>query len=174
MAVWVDAVRAAMIAVFGIAVWQKTASADNFRRFSISVETVSGRHSYGARVRPVLIIAGEGAVVGLLIMLPAAGLVGAAVMLFCFALAIARAVRRDIHASCECFGADGGTLGVVHIVRNVTLGLAAAGAAGAAFLHAAPVVPGNHWLAAIVAGGLIGILATRIEDIVYVAVGRIV
>jgi hypothetical protein len=50
-----------------------------------------------------------------------AGALLAALLLAAFSVAIVLSLTRNANATCRCFGADGGRLGVRHVVRNALL-----------------------------------------------------
>ncbi|MFI6097476.1 MauE/DoxX family redox-associated membrane protein [Lentzea sp. NPDC051213] len=75
------------------------------------------------RMAAVGVVVAEAAVVGMLAW-PAsvrAGAVLAGLLLVAFSAAIALSLAQNTKASCRCFGAGGGRLGVRHVVRNVFL-----------------------------------------------------
>ncbi len=59
----------------------------------------------------------------------AAGLAVATALFVAFTAGVAIAVRRGVAAACRCFGASGGQLRRLHIVRNAALTVVAAAAA---------------------------------------------
>lgn len=89
---------------------------------------------------------------------PATGAAGAAVataVLAVLTVGVARAVRRGTTATCRCFGASGGRLGPVHVVRNITLTMCAVGACVTALVAGAGTPPASS-LAPAAALGLAG------------------
>ena len=95
----------------------------------------------------------------------AAALVGAAALLVCFTVVIAKALRQGGRVTCRCFGAESAPIGARHIGRNLLLALAAAGASAGAL--ARPESPPPAWYAvAAGAGLLLAGLSTQLDALV--------
>lgn len=106
----------------------------------------------------------------LMLALPAtypAGLILAALVMASFAGSAAVLVRRGITVPCRCFGAAsaGRPMGATEIVRNILLTAIATSAAAAAVLAAPPIPAGAAIILAILLGGALGLVGTRLDDL---------
>jgi uncharacterized membrane protein YphA (DoxX/SURF4 family) len=107
-------------------------------------------------------------VAAILLLAPGAGNYGAvlaAVLLTSFTGVLVAGVVRGRRVQCRCFGMDGGTVGVSHIVRNIVLiGLAVAAAL-------APITSGSHSVhgtyVAVTIGSVLGWVFVRWDDVAY-------
>ncbi|GGV19915.1 hypothetical protein GCM10010495_38750 [Kitasatospora herbaricolor] len=131
--------------------------------------------SAGASVVAGAVVAAEAAVV-LALAVPATvpvGLALATALLAPFTLLALAAARRGSGTPCRCFGRSTTPLGAVHAVRNAALlavalaGLVASGPlastpATAGPAHGGPAVTFAAWLA----GGVLGLLASALDDLV--------
>jgi len=108
-----------------------------------------------------LVLAGEVAIVGLVLALPRAGFALAGLMLLTFAVAIAVSLRRGNTTPCRCFGRSTTPLGRQHVWRNVLLtAIATIGAL-------APPAAANPAATAVaaVAGLVAGVLVVMLDDL---------
>jgi hypothetical protein len=114
----------------------------------------------------VLMTVAETATLVLLIV-PAwlAGLVSAAVTMSFFAGSAVFLVRRGIAVPCRCFGEATAPMGVVEIVRNTLLTAVATAAAAVTVLDPQPTPPAPAIILAILLGGAIGLVITRLDDL---------
>lgn len=108
--------------VFLISVLTKVAPG-SFRAFAESLRAMEILPAPLVRWSAIGVVCAELAVVVLLVWTPAVrvGALLAALLLVAFAAAITVSLARNTNASCRCFGAGGGRLGVRHVVRNVVL-----------------------------------------------------
>jgi hypothetical protein len=112
------------------------------------------------------VVAAEAAVLVLLLHPSTAwaGFVLAGLLALAFAAAVLAALRRGDRAPCHCFGGSAGSVGGVHLVRNVVL-VAAAGlglAVGAA--PTGPLAPAGV-IAAVVAGAVVAAVVVTADDV---------
>ncbi len=105
-----------------------------------------------------IVLAGEIAVVGLVVGLPSAGFALAALMLLAFAVAISFSLRRGNTKPCRCFGRSTTPLGRHHVWRNVFLIAIAMLGALATPGTASPAVAVVAAVAGLVVGGLVVML----------------
>jgi hypothetical protein len=94
-----------------------------FRAFAESLHTMNVLPAPLVRVVAPGVVFAELAVAAALVWTPSAraGALLAAVLLISFSAAIVMSLARHANASCRCFGAGGGRLGVRHVVRNALL-----------------------------------------------------
>jgi uncharacterized membrane protein YphA (DoxX/SURF4 family) len=102
------------------------------------------------------------AVTCVLVLLDLAGLVLAAVTMAFFAGATGYLVRRGITVPCRCFGAATAPMGMVEVARNSLLALVAT---AAAVVSPQPVPPVPAIILAVLLGGGVGLVVTRLEDV---------
>lgn len=105
-----------------------------------------------------LVVAGEIAVVGLVVVLPPAGFALAALLLLAFAVAVAASLRRGNTRPCRCFGRSTTPLGRHHVWRNVLLIAIATLGALAAPAPSDPAAAVVAAVAGLVGGGLVVML----------------
>ena len=163
--------RVALIVLFGASAAAKARSVT----LSIFAASLSRFGVSASRRRPVarLVVALEAVlVVGLLIPMtsrPAAAL--AALLLAAFTAALLGRIRAGDHAPCNCFGASGGSLGPVSIVRNLValaLGVLAALARWPGWAEATPLfVAGVVVGIALVLADLIGALLSSPSELTH-------
>lgn len=113
------------------------------------------------------VIAGEATVVGLGPWSPT-GLLAMLVATGLFAVltgGVAYAVRRRVTAPCRCFGASGGQLTRLHVVRNATLTAVAAAASETTALAPGHPVALPATLVCVVIAAVATAVVVRIEDI---------
>jgi len=109
------------------------------------------------------------ALIAVLLLVPirwtgAAGFLLGAGLLAVFTVAVALSLRRGNRAPCRCFGASTAPLGVRHVVRNLTL-IVAALLGLAATLSEGPLDVAPSLVAGIM-GLFLGLLATIFDDLV--------
>lgn len=94
-----------------------------FRAFVESLRTMNVLPASLVRVVAPGVVFAELAVAAALVWTPSAwaGALLAAVLLVAFSTAILMSLARNANATCRCFGAGGGRLGVRHVVRNALL-----------------------------------------------------
>jgi len=145
---------------------------------SLSKLTESGRRGLGDMLGQLGLgrlagLAGGTLVVGeagtaVLLLLPWTALAGAILAVALFGVLTAGVVvvlRKRMRVRCACFGSSGATLAPVHAVRNALLLLGAVGATATAW--AGPIDTAAALAVAVVAGGLLGLLLTRLDDLVF-------
>jgi hypothetical protein len=94
-----------------------------FRAFAESLRIMSVLPAPLVRTAAATVACAELAVAALLVW-PASAQTGAllaALLLAAFSVAIVVSLTRNANATCRCFGAGGGRLGVRHVVRNALL-----------------------------------------------------
>ncbi|WP_329492823.1 MauE/DoxX family redox-associated membrane protein [Kitasatospora herbaricolor] len=179
-----------LLLVFVLSVHGKVGGRRDYAEFTASVRAllplVAVRAPAGSAAVSVLagsVVAAEAAVV-VALAVPATVTVGLALataLLVPFTLLALASSRRGSGTPCRCFGRSTTPLGAVHAVRNAALlavalaalvasglvtsapatsGLATSGPVGPA--HAGPAVTVAAWLA----GGVLGLLATALDDLV--------
>lgn len=94
-----------------------------FRAFVESLRAMNVLPAPLARVTAIGVVFAELAVAASLVWTPSAraGALLAALLLVAFSAAIVMSLARNANATCRCFGAGGGRLGVRHVVRNALL-----------------------------------------------------
>jgi len=94
-----------------------------FREFAESLRTMNVLSDPLVRTVAPAVVCAEAAVAASLAWTASAraGAVLAALLLAVFSVAIVRSLTRNANATCRCFGAGGGRLGVRHVVRNALL-----------------------------------------------------
>ena len=118
-------------------------------------------------------LAGGALVVGeagtaVLLLLPWTAPAGALLAVALFAVLTAGVVvvlRKRMKVRCACFGSSGSTLAPVHAVRNAILLLGAVAATATAWTGAVDTVAAAA--IAVVAGVLLGVLLTRLDDLAF-------
>ncbi len=105
-----------------------------------------------------LVLLGEIAVVGLIVVLPSAGFTLAALMLLGFAVAVLLSLRRGNTKPCRCFGRSTTPLGRHHVWRNAFLTAIAMLGALAGPAAVSPAVAVVAAVAGLVVGGLVVML----------------
>lgn len=156
-------------AVFAVSLISKIRSRRSYADFVATVPRLAPWAP--ARLAAPLVIAGEAAVVGLVV-LPVtapAGFAVAGLLLTAFTIAIATTVRRRQAVTCQCFGATSTPVGPAHLVRNGSLLVCAAVglAASLAGQQAPAVAPGVLAFAALtgaIAAGAV-LLTDQIADL---------
>ncbi|MDQ1025264.1 putative membrane protein YphA (DoxX/SURF4 family) [Streptomyces umbrinus] len=132
------ALRCLIGVVFLTSSLSKVAGRGRFHAFAESLRTMDLLPGGWVGAAARIIVVAEFATWMLLVVSPAAGFVLAATLLTVFAVGIAHAVRRGVHAPCQCFGGTSvRPLGRPHVLRNVLL------AAGAAVGTPAVLLPGE-------------------------------
>lgn len=145
---------------------------------SLSKLTASGRRGLGDMLGQLGFgrrtgLAGGALVVGeagtaVLVLLPWTAAAGAVLAIALFAVLTAGVVvvlRKRMKVRCACFGSNGATLAPVHVVRNAILLLCAVAATATAW--AGPVDSVAAVAVAAVAGGLLAVLLTRLDDLAF-------
>jgi hypothetical protein len=89
-----------------------------------------------------------------------------------FSGVVAFAVVTGRETRCECFGSQGSTLGIRHLVRNGVLVTLGAAGIVAEVQTRAPNASNAGAMLAIATGLVIGATATRWDDIVFVLLGE--
>jgi hypothetical protein len=113
--------------VFAVSAVSKVRSLSSFRAFAAWLASLP---MLSARARAVLapVIAAAEIAIAVLVAQPwtvTAGMVLAAVVMAVFAVGTGVLVRRDVRASCQCFGPSAVPLGIRHVGRNAALCAAA-------------------------------------------------
>lgn len=111
-----------------------------FRAFAESLRTMNVLPASLVRVVAPGVVFVELAVVASLVWTPRAGALLAGLLLVAFSGAIVMSLARNANATCRCFGAGGGRLGVRHVVRNALLFAACALVVVGGDAHADPQV----------------------------------
>lgn len=116
----------------------------------------------------VAVVAAEAAAALLLVVPPTVrlGAVLAGLLLAGFVVVILTSARRRTGLACRCFGGDGAVLGPRHVARNTVL-LAAC----AVVVLVPPSLPARvePVVLALVAGGVLAVLAIRLDDLLDLA-----
>ncbi|WP_371483328.1 MauE/DoxX family redox-associated membrane protein [Kitasatospora sp. NBC_00315] len=160
--------RGCLSLVFALSVQGKARDRRDFAEFTASVGALVPAVADRARQVAALVVAAEAATVVALAVpgtvLP--GLALAAALLGAFTLLAVAASRSPTGTPCRCFGRSSVPFGAVHAVRNAgLLAVAAAGIAATALAEPGsitPVAAVSAWLA----GGVLGLLATTLDDLV--------
>jgi hypothetical protein len=159
--------RALLGVVFAAAVVGKTYDRNAFAEFMTGIRELRLIPHRRCGVVAGTVVVLEAAVVALL----AApwtvpwGFALAAVLLTGFAATTAVTLRREIAATCRCFGPSRSRLGPRHVIRNLTLlGVCALGLAATLGANAPMAAPGQ-WLA-VAAGAMTALLVVWLDDIV--------
>ncbi|MFI6794468.1 MauE/DoxX family redox-associated membrane protein [Streptosporangium canum] len=92
-----------------------------------------------------------------------AGFLGAAVLMTVFCLVVATVIRRDIRASCNCFGRAGARYSARHVVRNALL--AAVALAGAVASQTAALRHPAGTALAVATGVVVALLVVVMDDV---------
>lgn len=158
------ACRILLGAVFLSAVFSKIRSRSAFDSFVAGLRTLAVVPPRLARTAAVVVVATEAAVVPLLVT-PWIGALLAIGLLLAFIVAIIRAQRADIVATCPCFGSSTVPLGPRHVVRNLVL-IVVASTALAAVVPGRADVDSVGLLLAGTAGIVVASLIVRLDDIV--------
>ncbi|MFE0191451.1 MauE/DoxX family redox-associated membrane protein [Streptomyces sp. NPDC059008] len=159
-----------LVVVFGAAALGKIRSRAAFSRFAQSLTAMDLLPAGWVRACAVLVAGGEVAVLLLLLASPLtapAGVVGcvlAAGLLLAFTVGAALTVIRQVRVVCRCFGASGGPMGRLHVLRNGALTLLAAG--GVLSGGGAGAVAPAYTAVAVAGGAVAGALVTRLDDLV--------
>ncbi|MGV9773225.1 MauE/DoxX family redox-associated membrane protein [Streptosporangium sp. NPDC003464] len=159
------AVRAALIAVFGMALMGKLRGRVAFRKFARSLAALQWVGRSRAKFAAYMIVAAEMLISTLLVFDATAfyGFCAAVLLLSVFSLFITLSVRRGSRASCACFGASETRLGPQHVVRNLLLAAVATGGAVCAFDGLVYTVPAL--LVGTAIGVVVGFVVTIADDV---------
>ncbi|MCX5207774.1 methylamine utilization protein MauE [Kitasatospora sp. NBC_00240] len=167
-----------LLLVFTLSVYGKVRGRRDFAEFTASVRALvplfgrSRPPAASAPAVPVLavsVVAAEATVVAALAVpgTAPAGFALAAALLAPFTLLALAAARRRSDTPCRCFGRSTTPLGAVHAVRNAgLLAVAAAGLAATVLSGPRPGGPPAATVTAWLAGGVLGLLATALDDLV--------
>jgi hypothetical protein len=168
-----------LFVVFASAVAGKVSSVRGFEDFRDSIVLLIRPGRWAGRAAEALanglalaVVLAEVVAVVLLVVpgMRPAGYVLSGLLLAVFAAGIVVAMRSKRRIRCRCFGSGGSVLGRQHLIRNVVLiMIAALGWAVAPTPGGAP----QEVLVALVAGGLLGLLVTRWDDVMFVLSGRV-
>jgi hypothetical protein len=162
------AARAALIAVFALAVISKVRSSAAYTGFRKALRQLGIVPASTVNAAAASAVAVEAAIV-VSLALPArpvifAGFVLAAGLLVVYIAVIAQVIRRGNRTTCACFGVTATPLGPRHIVRNAVLIAVALTGAAATGTHGHPGTPPGY-VTAMVAGLFVGLLAAASDDI---------
>ncbi|MEV6586997.1 MauE/DoxX family redox-associated membrane protein [Streptomyces acidicola] len=160
--------RGCLLLVFALSVHGKVRDGRAFEEFTESVRTLASRLTGRTRPVAVLVVAGETAA-AVTLALPATaplGLALSAALLAAFTLVVAVAPRTGTGLSCRCFGASSAQPRSVLLLRNSALLVLAVGGLTAVAVsgpgEAAPAAAAS----ALCAGGVLGLLAASLDDLV--------
>ncbi|MFF7635880.1 MauE/DoxX family redox-associated membrane protein [Kitasatospora sp. NPDC008050] len=160
--------RGCLLVVFALSVHGKVRGLRAFEEFAGSVRALVPAFAGRARPLAALVAAAEAAVVVTLAVPGSvvAGLALCTILLAAFTVLAVTAARAGSSTPCRCFGQSSTPLGTVHAVRNAAL-LTLAGAGLAATALSGPGHATSATVAtAFLAGGVLGLLATVLDDLV--------
>lgn len=166
--------RCTLLVVFTAAVIAKVHSRSAWSAFVVA----TGRLLDVRRTRAIWAAAAvlfEGTMVGCLALdrTAYAGLTVSLVGLSIFLLVVLNGVIRGVQTDCNCFGANGTTLGWAHVWRNATLvGIAAVGAGVATAADVPSAFAGAAYATPIVLGLISAALLVTWDDVTYLIAGE--
>lgn len=160
--------RALVVTVFLTAVVGKLSGRRALAEFARSLYD-TGLAPWGSRLALALLVVSAEGTVCVLLAWPArwaaiSGAFVAAALLTVFATGIALVVRREVDASCRCFGTTAARLGTWHIVRNALLATAAAGIVPTA--GTARSLPAGQAFVVALTGIVLGGVAVKSDSVV--------
>jgi Methylamine utilisation protein MauE len=165
------ACRVLLAVVFGWAALSKLAGRGSLHDLARTLPAFGVPPRWATPAVAALLAGAEALVVGLLAAAPAPAFLLAAALLLGFSAGIASALRSGRTVSCRCFGRGAAAIGPAHLVRNGLL-LLAAGLGLAAVLAEPGGRPATPVAAAsILAGLVLGGLAARWDDLVFILRG---
>jgi hypothetical protein len=162
--------RALLCAIFAVSVLSKLRSREVRNELANTIgQLLPPLGGAWSRSAARLTVVAELAVVAMLVTVWTAtvAFVAAGVLLSVFAAAIAVGLMRGRRVRCQCFGPGGPEAGVGHLARNLTLIVVAC----VGLLTVSPDARYSHSGLALAAavGVLLGLIATRWEDLAFVA-----
>jgi hypothetical protein len=161
------ALRALLCAVFAAAAAGKLRSAVTRVELADAIDTLLVTGERAAALIANAVVVAEVAVVALLLV-PATTAFGfglGALVLLGFTAVLALGLRRGRNVRCQCFGLDGGEVGLQHLVRNGLL--IACGCVGVAVTGGVQGADAGGVIVAVLAGASAGWLLTRWDDMVF-------
>jgi len=159
--------RAALIVVFGLAVAGKIRNRASWDAFAQSLAATGVPSSWPKAPAAAAIVALEAAAAAFLVTWPAAGYPLAVGLLVIFTGALGLALLRGETAPCRCFGASERPIGPAHLARNGALLAVAIAGVGATLLDSKGAAGLQSSIAALLVGGMAGLLITRWDDLLF-------
>lgn len=157
--------RSALATIFIVAGTSKLRSRAALRELVDSLPAFGIPSSLATSFVAAMLALAELATAALLVVVPRAGGIAAALLLAGFAVGIAKVITSHAPVTCRCFGASAQPVGTSHLVRNIVLAGAALAIAAIPAVALAPSLP----LAAATLGGLaLGALITRWDDLAFI------